>query len=354
MALLEHQIAEIDAARIVDAGEAERLFETVRLLEAASSLRREIERGLERLDLDEGGPRLVVAKLAESLAGFAELDELHRSLVGADAVLAELSSELRRATERVEEDPERLDEANARLAVLAGLERRYGPTVAGVLEQRGLMAGQLEAMRTGEARRQELDELVADARDELVVREGELAAARREAAPRLEAAITARLATLALERAVVAVQVAGEGGDQVELLFSANPGLAPQPVAKVASGGELARLMLALRLTMPEGPRTMVFDEVDAGIGGATALSLASALGEVARARQVLVVTHLAQVAALADHHFGVAKTSVGAGTAAEVSALEGEARVAEIARMLSGQPDSSSARRHASELLAR
>jgi len=354
LALLEHQIAEIDVARLVTPDEIDRLFDTVKLLEAASSLRHEIESGLEVLDQEGDGPRQVVARLAKSLAGFPELDEVHRSLVEGEMLLGELTSELRRASERVEEDPQQLEEANARLALLTQLCRRYGPTLEDVLERHWTMAVELEALREGQARRDVVAERVARLTSEVAELEHVLEVERRSLAPSFVDAITARLATLALERAVVALSVEGPAGDRVELLFSANPGLEPQPVAKVASGGELARLMLALRLTMPEGPMTMVFDEVDAGIGGATALTLAAALGEVARERQVLVVTHLAQVAALADHHFGVVKSSVEESTAAVISELDGEARIAEIARMLSGQPDSASARRHASELLGR
>ena len=181
-----------------------------------------------------------------------------------------------------------------------------------------------------------------------------VASERRDAAPRMVAAIGERLSTLALERAVIELTVEGPAGDEVELLFSANPGLRPQPVAKVASGGELARLMLAIRLTLPGGPATMVFDEVDAGVGGATAVTLATALRDVAKERQVLVVTHLAQVAAGADHHIGVTKTPGATSTTAGASALDGDGRIAEVARMLSGHPDSLTARSHAAELLDR
>jgi DNA repair protein RecN (Recombination protein N) len=353
-ALLEHQIAEIEAARLVEADEIERLFETVKLLESATTLRREIEHGLEVLDQDADGPRQVIAGLAKSLSGYQELDEVQRSLVEGEVLLGELTSELRRVAERVEEDPQRLEEANTRLTLLSALCRRYGPTLGDVLERHWTMAVELDALRAGQARRDVIDQHVARVTSLVAELERALEAQRTALAPQFAEAISARLATLALERAVVRVTVAGPAGDHVELLFSANPGLEPQPVAKVASGGELARLMLALRLTMPGGPMTMVFDEVDAGIGGATALTLASALGEVAEERQVLVVTHLAQVAALADHHLGVVKSSDDEATSAVISVLDGEARVEEIARMLSGQPDSSSARRHASELLGR
>ena len=142
-------------------------------------------------------------------------------------------------------------------------------------------------------------------------------------------------------------------GEPVTFLLGANAGETLRPLAKVASGGELARAMLALRLIAMGGPATMVFDEVDAGVGGGAALALGTALSQVAADRQVLVVTHLAQVAALADHQIGVAKTERGERTSTTARLLGPSERVIEIARMLSGHPDSEAAQAHARELLA-
>jgi DNA repair protein RecN (Recombination protein N) len=141
-------------------------------------------------------------------------------------------------------------------------------------------------------------------------------------------------------------------GDDVTFLLGANPGEAVLPLAKVASGGELARAMLALRLVLTDAPSTMVFDEVDAGVGGEAAQAVGGALAEVAQRHQVLVVTHLAQVAACARQQLGVRKVLDKGRTVAHAAVLEDEARVVEVARMLSGSPDSATARRHAEELL--
>ena len=141
-------------------------------------------------------------------------------------------------------------------------------------------------------------------------------------------------------------------GDPIEAALGANVGEPVLPLAKAASGGELARAMLAIRLVAMGGPQTMVFDEVDAGVGGAAALALGSALGEVSRSRQVLVVTHLAQVAARADQQITVQKDEIGGRTLTSAFPVEGEARVIELSRMLSGHPDSDVARAHARELL--
>lgn len=353
MALLEHQVAEIDRVGIDDPLETERLLETAQLLESAGSLRAAIERAHESLAGEAVGPRDELAALAAVVAEFGELRELTDALRSAEAALTEVAAALRDAADQVEEDPKRLAEVNERLSLLTTLSRRYGPSLAEVASRRDAMAAELEQLREASARRESLEERLEAAADALAREEAMVLAARRAAAPPMATAIGGQLDRLALERAVVELTVAGPGGDDVELLFSANPGIAPHPVAKVASGGELARLMLAIRLTLPGGPATMVFDEVDAGIGGATARSLASALRELADQRQVLVVTHLAQIAAVADRQIGVTKQADLLSTSASVEVLEGTAREAEIARMLSGQPDSEAALKHAAELLA-
>jgi DNA repair protein RecN (Recombination protein N) len=176
---------------------------------------------------------------------------------------------------------------------------------------------------------------------------------RTRAAAKLGTSVGKRLADLAMPGARVEFRVGREGaGDPIEAALGANVGEAVLPLAKAASGGELARAMLAIRLVAMGGPQTMVFDEVDAGVGGAAALSLGEALHEVARTRQVLVVTHLAQVAAKADQQITVRKDEVLGRTLTSATAVAGEERVIELSRMLSGHPDSDVARAHARELL--
>jgi DNA repair protein RecN (Recombination protein N) len=181
-----------------------------------------------------------------------------------------------------------------------------------------------------------------------------VAEARRSAAPALGAAIEAHLRQLALPRATLEVAVAGDDpADDVSLLLAANPGEPALPLAKVASGGELARTMLAARLVLTDAPPTLVFDEVDAGIGGAAAVAVGQALAALGADHQVLVVTHLPQVAAFADAQVAVEKEEVGGRTVARAATLDDAGRVVELSRMLSGQPDSATARDHAEELLA-
>ena len=190
-------------------------------------------------------------------------------------------------------------------------------------------------------------------RRELEEAEAEVRATRAAAAGSFGQRVADRLGDLAMGGARLEVGVAAAGtGEPVELLLGANVGEPVQPLAKAASGGELARAMLAIRLVGLGGPQTMVFDEVDAGVGGAAALALGEALHEVSRDRQVLVVTHLAQVAAQADAQISVVKRASKGRTVTTAATVDGEERVTELSRMLSGHPGSDAARAHARELL--
>jgi len=180
-----------------------------------------------------------------------------------------------------------------------------------------------------------------------------VARARRATAPLLASEIETTLHGLAMPSARFAIAVGGDGsGDEVTFELAANPGEPAQSLAKAASGGELSRTMLAVRLALTDAPGVLVFDEVDAGVGGRAATSVGTALAGLGHYAQVLVVTHLAQVAAQADHQVEVRKVESGGRTRSEVTVLDPGARVIEISRMLSGSPDSEAAHRHARELL--
>ena len=352
LSLLRHEVAEIEGAQLSDPEELDTLLSEVSFLESARHLRVLLASGIDALDSSEVGPRPALGSILNGLEDVSALADTRSAVESALVHLDEAESALHRALERVEEDPGRLSELNERLSLLNDLCRRYGPSLTEVMDKGSALAERLGDLEQAEGRRGEIDELLGAARDEVQRLEAVLLEQRSTAAPKMANEIESRLGSLALERAVVTLSCSGPAGEEVELLFSANPGLAAQPVAKVASGGELARLMLALHLTMPEGPPTMVFDEVDAGVGGATAVTLAKALKDLARDRQVVVVTHLAQVAAAADVQVVVTKVTEGEATSARADAVEDEERIAEIARMLSGHPDSSSARTHAAELI--
>jgi DNA repair protein RecN (Recombination protein N) len=352
--LLRFQVGELVAAELDDADEDERLSRDEDVLADA---RGHVDASLLAVEA-LGGDRGAIETVAEALRAIgtrspfdAEADRL-RSVA---AELDDLAAEIRRRGEMIDDDPVSLEQIRLRRAVLHDLRRKYGESLADVIEFRDETQARLAEL-------EQYDERVAELERQRVAthrREREAAAtvalARRAGASELAAAVERTLRSLALPNARVEVAVDGaDPGDDVTLLLAANPGSPPLPLARVASGGELARVMLAVRLVLTESPDTMVFDEVDAGIGGATADAVGGALAELATKRQVIVVTHLAQVAARADHQLVVAKSTDGQRTTTTVASVAGSDRVDEVARMLSGRQESESARRHAAELLGR
>jgi DNA repair protein RecN (Recombination protein N) len=256
--------------------------------------------------------------------------------------------------------------------VLDRLKLRYGVDEEAVLRSRADAAQDLEGLRRLDAEGARLDEALRNAETDYVRAATALGKARRSASGRLEAAILEQLGALALPKARLEVAFSpargrpleaeggsgapfhARGGERVEFLLAANPGEPPRPLAKVASGGELSRIMLALHAVL-EGAgqgRALVFDEVDAGIGGSVADAVGGRLARLARKSQVLCVTHLPQVAAYADRHYHVRKRVLRGRTHAEVLLLAGEGRVDEMARMLGGREVTDASRRNAVDLL--
>jgi DNA repair protein RecN (Recombination protein N) len=352
--LLRYQIGEIDGAGIEDAGEDERLeAEEDRLSEAAAH-RQAAAAALTAVSEAEGTSALDrLAEAAAALDGRGPLTDLDGRVRSAMAELSDLASELRSVVETWEDDPERLEELRGRRQLLHQLRRKYGDSLDDVLAFADDARLRLAAAEGEEQRAQALDVEIESARAELARRGAEVAAARRKAAPPLAERIESTLHQLAMPSARFEIAVEGDGpADQVGFLLGANAGEPLMPLASSASGGELARTMLAIRLAVSDAPGVMVFDEVDAGVGGEAALAVGSALAGLASHGQVLVVTHLAQVAAQADHQIEVRKAEDSGRTRSEVTLLDGEGRVIELSRMLSGHPDSTAARRHARELL--
>jgi DNA repair protein RecN (Recombination protein N) len=268
------------------------------------------------------------------------------------AEIDDVAREMRDVAESIEEDPAKLEEVRQRRHLLVDLRRKYGESLSEVIaygDESGLRLNELESF---EARAATLDAERAAAMQQLRAAEKVVGEARRAAAPKLAKAVQLHLRTLAMAHAVVEVSVGDDPGDEVTFLLAANPGSPPLPLTKVASGGELARTMLALRLVLTQGPSTLVFDEVDAGIGGEAAVAVAGALAQLGHRHQVLVVTHLAQVAAAARRQIRVSKTVKSKQTFAEASELADQDRVGEIARMLSGGMAEEAALSYASELL--
>ena len=294
-------------------------------------------------------------QLAAAIAALGTRAPFARSVTRARDLVSELSdivAELRTAADTIESDPGRLAAIGERRQALQDLRRKYGDTLAEVMEWHADARRRLGALESNETDAAALEQERARLATALEQRRSEVGAARRAAAEPLARAVAARLPELALPKAEIEVRVEGEAGAEVSLLFAANPGMGLQPLAKVASGGELARAMLALRLVLSDGPPVLVFDEVDAGIGGAAALAVGRALAEVSTDHQVLVVTHLAQVATWAHSQIVVDKDISGVRTSTTVVEVAGDERVRELARMLSGTPDSDTAQKHAREML--
>ncbi|MDO0931974.1 DNA repair protein RecN [Streptomyces sp. DG2A-72] len=288
-------------------------------------------------------------------------------------LLGDVAGELAGYADDLDADPLRLAAVEERRAALSALTRKYGEDVASVLAWAEQGAARLTELDGDDER---LDELTAE-RDALRAELGGLAQAltdaRAEAAERFAAAVTAELASLAMPHARVSfdirqtedpegVEVGGRtvaygpsGADEVELLLAPHPGAPPRPIAKGASGGELSRVMLAVEVVFAgtDPVPTYLFDEVDAGVGGKAAVEIGRRLARLAKTAQVVVVTHLPQVAAFADRQLLVEKTNDGSVTRSGVKVLEGEERIRELSRMLAGQEDSETARAHAEELLA-
>jgi DNA repair protein RecN (Recombination protein N) len=361
--LVRYQATEIDGAALEGPDEDERLEAEEDLLADASAHRAAAAGALAALsgDGDGNGTSDAAASASDALgaavaavAGRAPFRDAETRLRALAAELTDVAAELRAVGESIDEDPARLDAVRERRQLLHDLRRKYGDTLADVLAEGERLRARLAQLEDHDRRAAELDAALIEARKVEAAAAAVVAAARRAAAPVLAERIQANLAELAMPKAQVAIEVRGDDpGDDVEVLLAANPGTPPLPLAKVASGGELARTMLALRLVLTGAPPTLVFDEVDAGIGGAAALAVGRSLARLAGEHQVLVVTHLPQVAAYADAQVRVAKQSDDAATVSQANLLDQPERVIELSRMLSGQPDSDAARTHAAELLA-
>ena len=359
--LLSFQVQELVAAAIDDPDE-DRALEVVEDELADAVGHREAGAQAHAALADDGQGRDLLVTALNALGSRSPYADVAARAASLIAELDDLVAEIRDIADGIEEDPERLAEVRARRQLLRDLCRKYGDDLVAVQTYRDEAARRLRELERFDQRAAELD----DARVAAVAAERSAAEAvgraRRAVAPRLAHAVTERLRELAMPHAEVAITVGTHDddhpGDQVQFLLSANPGAPLLPLTKVASGGELARAMLALRLVLTDldgdAPRTLVFDEVDAGIGGTAAGAVGQALAAIAGTHQVLVVTHLAQVAAQATTQVLVTKHVADEQTMATVEVVSGSRRVEEVARMLSGAKGGEAARRHAVELLGR
>jgi DNA repair protein RecN (Recombination protein N) len=354
--LLRYQLAEIDAAAIEDPGVDARLAVEEQLLADAEAHQVALGSAYDAL---ADGATDAVGDAITALAGrqpFAALETRLRALQGE---IADAAHDVRATGEAVVVDPDRLNEVQTRRAHLRELMRKYGPTLEDVEVFARESRARLDELEQYETRAAALEAEQAEAERVAAKHATTLSNARRKASAPLAAAVTEHLAELAMPNASFAVELAADemtddGIDDITFTLAPNPGEPARPLAKAASGGELARTMLALRLVLSEAPPTLVFDEVDAGIGGEAGSAVGRALASLGLHHQVLVVTHLAQVAASASGHVCVTKVETKGRTIAHADLLLDEARVNEISRMLAGDDASAHARRHAQELLQR
>ena len=382
--VLQHGLAEIDALA-PEAGEDQALVEEARRLSDVDQLR-EVGDGAQQAlsgaadgSPDAPGALGLIADAQRRLSGAEDpvLRDLDSRLAEAAVVVGDVAAELGSYLDRLDADPARLEQVLARQSELKQLTRKYAADVDGVLEWAEQARSRLSEMDTSEealaALAQRRDELAA----EMVEHGRELSRARRAAAEQLSAAVTEELVGLAMpdSRLQVAVESRGaeesdpaavlvdgehlhagsDGMDDVELRLVAHSGAPALPINKGASGGELSRVMLALEVVLADADTvpTLVFDEVDSGVGGRAAVEIGRRLARLARTHQVLVVTHLPQVAAYADRHLVVDKGSTSGLTRSDVRTVADEQRVAELARMLAGFDSTETGRAHAEELLS-
>jgi DNA repair protein RecN (Recombination protein N) len=316
------------------------------------------------------------AALAPATPHDERLRGLDERLHEVGTLVSDLAADLTAYLDDIELDPDRLGYVQERRAALGVLTRKYGESIDEVLEWSARSAARLDELVRADDRVETLRLEVDRLSSELGTAAQDLSRARAAAAEEFGERVSAELAHLAMGKAVLRVDVqhrldpegleldtgervrlSSHGIDDVEILLAANVGAAPRSVTKAASGGELSRVMLALEVVgagegMASAPPTFVFDEVDAGVGGKAALDVGARLAMLAQQAQVIVVTHLAQVAAFADRHLVVHKADDGAITSSSVTAVEGEERLRELSRMMGGDPDSEAGLAHASDLL--
>lgn len=353
--ILRFQIAEIDQARLV-VGEEEQLKQEAERLRHLEALRERVSAAISALGGEGDALGLVTLASREVKAAGrfdAHLESLGRDLEAALDALRAVSRELEDYLENLEADPQRLDEVEARLASIEKLGRKYGEGIPAILEFAEAARQELVELEGAEDRLSQLYSQKENTWKALLEAGRQLTEARTQAAEDLSRRVGEEIRALGMPAAqfqvgLVPLEHPGpEGLEEVQLLFSANPGLGLAPLEKAASGGELSRVMLALALLTGTEAETVVFDEVDAGVGGEAAWQVAERLARLAQERQVLVVTHLPQIAARAQKHYRVVKH----GASVEIQQVQDEERVRELARMLSGSY-SEAALEHARELL--
>jgi DNA repair protein RecN (Recombination protein N) len=362
---LRFVVREIEDAAPVS-GEDETLEGEIRRLSHAEELQGLAAQAAAAISGDDRAALTRLAVVRRSLAALVRIDpDLERLQPGFDAAvyaLDELSSELEQYGETVEADPQRLRTLERRRDLLLGLMRKYGPTINEVIAEGARARAELDLVDGGALDLAAITEARAAAEGELAEACATLSRLRQGGARAFSQAVTALLPELGMREGRVEVvlspleQPTAAGAEAVQFVAALNAGSDLRPLSRIASGGELSRVMLALSTVLArlQAVPTLIFDEVDAGVGGAVAWQVGALMRRVASHHQVLAISHLAQIAARAHHHIVVHKSAVGTVTTSDTSVVTDEARVVEIARMLGGDADREVSRAHARELLER
>lgn len=365
--MLSYQIQEISDAKLCP-GEEEALDERLRVLSNAQQIRAALELAHETLagefQMDMGGAVLANINAAshavQEIVSFSrEYEEVHTTLQDAYYTLEDAAHSLRNLKDSVEVDPSLMEEVETRISLIQTLKRKYGNTIEEILQYLHKSQIEYENIIGSAQRREELMKELAALRDSYTTLAAQLTDKRRIVSERLERELLAQLVDLGMENAQFSVCIttappSSEGVDHVEFLLSANKGEPVKPLRRVASGGELSRIMLAFKTIQFGSISTIIFDEIDSGISGQVAGAVGAKMLQIAKGHQVLCVTHLAQIAAMANIHYFVEKVERDGHTLSIVTTLDHEGRVRELARIMGASEQDIQAHNHARELLER
>jgi DNA repair protein RecN (Recombination protein N) len=371
--LLRYQANEIEGSRLKE-GEDEELANEQRVLANSEKLAGIAALADATLYSSEGSALAALKRAVTNVRDIASIDNklapVLELLESGRAQIEEAAREVAAYADRVEFDPNRLEQIGDRLDLVQKLKKKYGGTIREIIAFGAAAAAELEKIERSGDEMERLRKEILGLKAGVTAKAKELTRKRTAAAKELEKKVEGELGHLGMKKTTFVVKIMQEpgddttdglrtgprGADRVEFLISPNPGEEPRPLAKIASGGELSRIMLALKTILVEGDPipTLVFDEVDAGIGGAVADEVGKKLRKIATRRQVFCITHLAQIASMATSHYGVAKAVKKDRTSTEVRLLGNRERVDEIARMLGGKTITGTTLKHAEEMIER
>ena len=362
--LLTYQVGELESLGL-QAGDFEKLEKEHLLVANSGRIAEGVSIALNQLyEADAGTAHAAINSAKQQLAGLvefdAQLEAAAQMLSEAEILVSEAAAALREQAQRLEHDPQRLQELEQRIAGIHELARKHRIDAAGLPELAARLVTELEQLTGSDERLAELTEMTEQAEERVQAMSRKLTRARHKAAVALDATVTDNMQGLGMPGGefkvdLQAIETPGAAGaDRIEFVVSANPGHTPGPLGRVASGGELSRVSLAVQVAAmtTEAIPTLIFDEIDAGVGGGVAEIVGNRLQELSGQRQVLCVTHLPQVASQADHHLRVTKMTDGVSTRTTVDGLTSTERVEEIARMLGGVEITNRTRAHAKEML--